>query len=624
MDVSFVLKARNLPQLEQRVSAGWQGPYLTTAQFTAQYGQTAQVVMQLQSYLRAFGISTTAYPDNLDVAAVGTAGQFNKALAILLDNYTVPNHNGSRVQHVYATRNDPRLPSTLSSDILSVLGLTSYKPFADESLKAPATRTNLSPSTSAAIPAGQLTPEDFVSHYGLSSIEASGATGQGQTIGILTLASLDPSVPTTFWKLLGLRTPANRITLDNLDGGAGAVSLDNGSDETTLDVEQSGAIAPQSNILVYQAPNTDNGFADAFFAAASQNVAGSVSVSWGESDTYALLSEVNGIQSPTFAQSFDEADLELAAQGQSTFAASGDYGAYMAAMDAGTTNLSSMVPADGPYITSAGGTTLGGTQTYSVPDASGNPSGVTQSVTIPHEIGWSWDYFWPLWATLGYTSAAQAATDPTFAQMGGGGGGYSIFEPEPSYQQGVSGVSTYTDINYLTPTDVTSAQGLPLPTAFSFNPTPTLSTGRSNGGRATPDLSYNADPVTGYSLYDPQFQATEGTSFILYGGTSFVAPQLNAVTAVLESSLGHRLGFWNPVIYAAAQSSHSPFTSLSENQIYGSSYFSQTNANGTVSSLPGSFSSNDNYYTGTPGTVYNPSTGLGYANFSALRAFFAH
>src|SRR5271163_4976741 len=43
MNVSFVLKARNLPQLEQRVTAGWQGPYLSTAQFAAQYGQTNQV-----------------------------------------------------------------------------------------------------------------------------------------------------------------------------------------------------------------------------------------------------------------------------------------------------------------------------------------------------------------------------------------------------------------------------------------------------------------------------------------------------------------------------------------------------------------------------------------------------
>lgn len=624
MDVSFVLKARNLAQLEQRVSAGWQGPYLTTAQFAAQYGQTTQVVAQLQSYLRGFGISTSAYPDNLDVTAVGTAGQFDRALAILLANYTVPSRNGTRVQHVFATRSDPALPTSIGSDILSVLGLTSYKPFADEAVKAVGNRTNLSPSSSSAIPAGQLTPEDFVSHYGLSSVEASGATGQGQTIGILTLATLDPTVPTTFWNLLGVHSPANRITLDNVDGGSGAVSLDNGSDETTLDVEQSGAIAPQSKMVVYQAPNTDNGFADDFFDAASQNIAGSVSVSWGESDTYALLSEVNGIQSPTFAQSFDEADLELAAQGQSTFAASGDYGAYMATWDAGTTNLSSIVPADGAYITAAGGTTLPGTQTYAIPDASGAPSGVTQSVTIPKEIGWSWDYLWPLWATAGYTSEAQAATDPTFAEMGGGGGGYSIFDPEPSYQQGVSGVSTYSDIDNVTPIDVTNAQGLPLPTAFAFNPAPTIATGHSNGGRATPDLSYDADPDTGYSLYDPQFQATYGTDFVLYGGTSFVAPQLNAATAVLESSLGHRLGFWNPVIYTAAQSSHTPFTSLSENQVYGSSYFSQTNANGTTSPLPGSFSSSDTYYTGTPGTVYNPSTGLGYANFGALRAFFAH
>ena len=345
------------------------------------------------------------------------------------------------------------------------------------------------------------------------------------------MASLDPSVPTTFWRLLGLHTPANRITLENLDGGAGPVSLDNGSDETTLDVEQSGAIAPQSKIIVYQAPNTDNGLVDTFYAAASENVASSVSVSWGESDTYAQLSELNGIQSPTFAESFDEAELELAAQGQSDFAASGDYGAYMAAWDAGTTNLSGIVPADGPYITATGGTTLAGTQTYAIPDQSGAPTAVTQSVTIPKEIGWSWDYEWPLFATAGYTSEAQAATDPTFAEVAGGGGGYSVFESEPSYQRGVSGVSSYSDIAYLTPTTVTSSQGLPLPTAFAFNPTPQVATGQSNGGRATPDLSFDADPNTGYSLYDPQFQALYGSDFILYGGTSFVAPQLNAVTA---------------------------------------------------------------------------------------------
>jgi kumamolisin len=624
MTVGFVLKARNLAPLEQKVARGWQGPYLTTAQFAAQFGQTPQIVNELEAYLRFFGISSTAYADDLDVTAIGTAGQFNKALAILLENYTLPGNGGSRrrAQHFYASKNDPRLPNQLSTSILSILGLSNYAPFASQAVKAKAT-PKVSGSISGAIPVGELTPQDFVSHYDLSSVESKGAMGQGQTIGILTLASLDPTVPTTFWNMLGLHTPSNRITLDNIDGGAGPVSLDAGSDESTLDVEQSGAIAPQSKILVYQAPNTDNGIVDTFYAAASDNIAGSVSLSWGESDTYALVSEANGIQSPSFAQAFDEAELEFAAQGQSSFASSGDYGAYEAAADTGTTNLSTLLPSDSAFITSTGGTTLPGTQTYAVLDQAGNPTAVTQSVTIPEEIGWNWNYLWPLFATQGFSSEAEAATSTTFYDLGGGGGGYSIFEPEPSYQQGVSGVSRFSHLNYLIPTDVTDAQGVPLPTQFAFNPSSIVTTGISPGGRATPDLSFDADPDTGYALYDPQFEPVYGTDFLKYGGTSFVAPQLNGATAVLASSIGHRLGFWNPVIYAAAQSRHSPFNPLSENQVYGSSYFSQTNADGTTSPLSGSFSSNNVYYTGTPGTIYNPSTGLGYADLGALRAFFA-
>ena len=35
-----------------------------------------------------------------------------------------------------------------------------------------------------------------------------------------------------------------------------------------------------------------------------------------------------------------------------------------------------------------------------------------------------------------------------------------------------------------------------------------------------------------------------------YGGTSFVAPQLNGVTALLVEKAGHRLGLLNPLLYA--------------------------------------------------------------------------
>jgi len=81
-----------------------------------------------------------------------------------------------------------------------------------------------------------------------------------------------------------------------------------------------------------------------------------------------------------------------------------------------------------------------------------------------------------------------------------------------------------------------------------------------------------------------------------FGGTSFVGPQLNGATAVIDSYLGHRVGFWNPSIYAAAGGSDSPFTQL--NQV------------GT---------SNDNiYYTGNPGQAYNEGIGLGLPDLAKL------
>jgi kumamolisin len=86
-----------------------------------------------------------------------------------------------------------------------------------------------------------------------------------------------------------------------------------------------------------------------------------------------------------------------------------------------------------------------------------------------------------------------------------------------------------------------------------------------------------------------------------WGGTSFVAPQLNGSTAVIDSSLGHRVGLWNPSIYAFATSGNSPLTPL--------------NAVGT--------SSDNLYYTGNAGSVYNVGSGLGFPNLSKLAADFA-
>ncbi len=104
-------------------------------------------------------------------------------------------------------------------------------------------------------------------------------------------------------------------------------------------MEQSGALAPGAKVVVYQAPNTDPGFLDAFYDAASQNVADTVSTSWGEAETVIDTAVAAGQEDPAYEIAFDEAFLEMGAQGQSTFVTAGDAGAYDDSDELGTTNL---------------------------------------------------------------------------------------------------------------------------------------------------------------------------------------------------------------------------------------------------------------------------------------------
>lgn len=622
IQVSFILRARHLRVLERRVQAGWGHHYLSTAQFAAQYGQTTGYVRALQAYLHGFGITTHAYADRLDVSARGTAKQFNKALKVLLRDYRVhatsPTARGSsHLQTVYGTRANPKMPADLAGPILAVLGLSNYSSAQSRAIPAVGHRVTAGAraSKAAALPPGQLSPNDFVNRYHLAKLRSGGAKGQGQTLAIITLAAFRPSTPLTFWnKYLGLNVPASRLTTIPIDGGAPGPSADVGTSESDLDVEQSGAVAPKAHVLAYTAPNSDPGFADAFFAAASDNVADTVSTSWGESESILRMLVAQGLETPEYLQAFDEALLEFGAQGQSNFNASGDFGAYDAIGDAATTNLDAGTSDDSPYTTSTGGTTLPGVQTYQATDSTGKPVGNAESANIPAERAWGWDYLWPLHSALGLPDENAAVTDLSTGIQGGAGGGYSVLEPRPSYQQKVS---TFNARRYLIPTQFTEvAPGLTLPTALAFNPSPRLTSGTVKRGRAVPDVSANADPQTGYAVYDPDLFPG---GFQQEGGTSFTAPQLNGAAAVINSYAGGRVGFWNPAIYRFARSSHSPFRPLNDTKAYsGKRFLFQTNAKGVVTALPGQFSNNNLFYTGTPGRTWNAASGLGLPNLTSL------
>jgi kumamolisin len=583
--VSFILKERNLYQLESAVTGGLT-TFNSVSGFAASYGQTSSAVSAVTSYLASFGITTTVYPGNVDVSASGTARQFDKALSVTQKNYRVPAQHGGEgttvaAQTVYSATGAPDLPYSIAQYVLAILGLTNYSPYVSH---AQHTNASVTPSSSSADQPGSYLPSDFATSYGLNPLYKK-ANGSGETIGIVTLAALDPGAPQYFWQnVADVAATGRTVTVDNVDGGPGAPSDAAGTGETDLDVEQSGGLAPGANVIVYQAPNSDPGFIDAFFTAASQNTADTLSTSWGEAETVVAAEVAAGEETAAYQAAFDEAFLELADQGQSLFDAAGDAGAYDDSDEFGTTNLDVDTPADSPYATASGGTTLPWSGAVTGPDGS-------VTVTVPDQRAWGWDYLWQPLATVNGTSYA----DSVLANTAGGGGGYSTVEAEPSYQKLVSGTSNYHAVQYLTPTDYQAIEpGLTEPTTWDITSTPPLVSG-AGSGRAVPDVSADADPYSGYLLYEPSFAGVgQPTLQAGWAGTSFVAPQFNGSTAVIDSYLGHRIGLWNPDLYSLAAGPDSPVTPL--DQV------------GT---------GNDNlFYTGNPGELFNPATGLGVLNLA--------
>jgi subtilase family serine protease len=375
-------------------------------------------------------------------------------------------------------------------------------------------------------PPGDWTVVDLAQYYDISPLYAQGVHGDGTTVGIVTLASFTPSDAFVYWNGLGLPVKNNRLKIVDIDGGPGVPSDDSGSDETTLDVQQSGGVAPGAKIIVYQAPNTDQAFFDAFVRAVNDNKADTVSVSWGEwewFDTQADVSVGKKGRTVDFLHALDSVLLQAAVQGQSFFAASGDDGAYDINDPSLTPTLSVDFPSSSPWMTSAGGTTLPGPQAFLLNDGS------VYTLTIAHEQVWGWDYLIDLCAKLGF--------DPTSCGIYpiGGGGGVSSFEPLPFYQLLVP--TRTTEPGQRLADTTTGEVFVVLPSHFH--------------GRNVPDVSLNADPDTGYIL--PYTSDTDGFSVLeFFGGTSFVAPQLNGIAALLVQRLHGRIGLFNVPLYLVA------------------------------------------------------------------------
>ena len=272
----------------------------------------------------------------------------------------------------YRGRQGPlTVPSELGDVITGVFGI-------DE---RPQARAHLRKSAAAA--AQSYTPPEVAAAYNFPS----SVNGSGQTAAILELGGgFSQTDLDTYFKGLGLTPPS--VTAVSVDGGTNSPGTDTDADgEVMLDIEVLGSVAPGAKIVVYFAPNTDQGFIDALSTAVhdATNKPSVVSISWGgPEDSWTQQARTQMEQILT----------EGAAAGVTVTVASGDSGSTDGVTD-GKQHVD--FPACAPHALGCGGTTLN------------IANGQIASETVWNEL----------------------------PNHGAGGGGISIEFAVPSYQSGI-------------------------------------------------------------------------------------------------------------------------------------------------------------------------------------------
>ncbi|HUL48167.1 MAG TPA: S53 family peptidase [Steroidobacteraceae bacterium] len=601
ISITVALRMRSLQEAENLlVSLHTPGDpqfrkFLTAEEFVARFAPTDAEVAKVTAALGRYGLSAQR-ASALTLRVTGLAPDLERAFAVSLHSYRVAPHGNEPGYTFHAPLSRAVIPAEIAGSLSAVVGLDnrpSLRPHLRQSVQHP----RAAPSSGTTInPPGLLTVADFASYYDVTPLYRQGISGKGRTLAIVTLANLTPSDAFGYWASLGLKVDPKRLTLVNIDGGPGAPSDASGSIESTLDVQQSGGLAPGANIIVYLAPNTNQAFLDAFVQAAEDNRAESISTSWGNWEWFSNL-ENSPVTDPLTGQTTGETQamheqfVRAAIQGQSLFAAAGDGGAYDVNNDTGcvgpydptqtiscTTTLTVDYPASDTAMSAAGGTTLPGIQGFCL------NAGCTDvfEINVPQERVWGWDYLTPLCEVLGF--------DPVSCGIfpGGGGGGVSVMFPRPIYQYLVPGVQRSQPAQEWQSTPTLAAALGVVGTSYNLP--------ANYPGRNVPDVSFNADPETGYII--PYTSDVSGFSVqAFYGGTSFVAPQLNGLTALFGQETHQRLGLMNFELYGLVLSQqayggrHAPLRAIA----YGDNWF----------------------YQGSHG--YNPAAGVGVmdvANFA--------
>jgi kumamolisin len=378
VQVSVLLRRRGRQDFRDRVRRLASGDrsvgYLAREDFARQFGAEPADIAAVKAFAASHGLSVIQeHAGRRTVVLAGTVAQLEAAFGVKLQRFEHP-------RGAYRGRQGAiHLPQELDGVVEAVLGLDN-RPQAQTHFRVQGAAAK---RTAAAAPVA-FTPIQVATLYGYPQ-----ATGQGQCVGIIELGGgFTESDLQTYFATLKVATPT--VTAVSVDNGENDPTGDaNGPDgEVMLDIEVIGAIAPQANIAVYFAPNTDAGFLDAVTTAIhdTTNKPSVISISWGSAESTWTDQAMTAM---------DEAFQAAATLGITICVASGDNGSSDGVTDGGD---HVDFPASSSYALACGGTSLTATKT-----------------AITSEVVWN-----------------------DGSEGGAGGGGVSAFFALPTWQSGLN------------------------------------------------------------------------------------------------------------------------------------------------------------------------------------------
>lgn len=302
--------------------------YLSVDEFTEKYGPTKADYQAVVDYAKSSGFTIMDTPKNRMLVEVdGTAAVVEKALHVSMREYKHP----TEARTFYAADRDPSLE--LSVTLHHISGLDNYSVPKHKNSTIWNTGDTYPPAATGSGPDGSYLLSDMrQAYYGGTEL-----TGKGQTVGLLEWgAGFDQSdVDLNFTSVGQTNTvPVNTVLLGGLTAPISANYT-----EPLLDIVSALGMAPGlDQVLVYECCSDDySGSASAPLVIlnrmATDNIAKQLSASIGYGNE---------------AEAEDPIYEEMAAQGQTYFAATGDYGSPV---NPGNDTEDDFYPSDDAWVT---------------------------------------------------------------------------------------------------------------------------------------------------------------------------------------------------------------------------------------------------------------------------------